>query len=157
TTVTGLGLAAAAMVTTVAGAAAWMMVMGFGAGSAYLMGLTHLHEYVDDELRGRVFATLFTLMRIGLFVAMAITIPLVGLFGGVNFGRLDDPTRVVLFLGGVTILASGLAVLLTLRSSFRTPTLGRDAQDVITAANKARRSRTSKPYKKHSPEDRDDS
>jgi predicted MFS family arabinose efflux permease len=116
-------------------------VMGMGAGAAYLMGLTHLHEYVDDELRGRVFATLFALMRIGLFVAMVLAVPLVNALGWVNIWRLDDPTRVVLALGGVTILLSGLAVIISLRSLFHRPTFGRETQDIIAAANRARRLR----------------
>lgn len=155
TTTTGLGLSAAAMVTTVPGAAAWMAVMGFGAGAAYLMGLTHLHEYVDDEMRGRVFATLFSLMRIGLFVAMAVAVPLVDAVGWVDYGRLDDPTRVVLFLGGLTILVSGLAVLLTLRSGFKKPTMGQDTQDIISAANKARRTRSTGGQKSDEAQDKD--
>ncbi len=152
TTTTGVGLAAASMVTTVPGAAAWMMIMGFGAGAAYLMGLTHLHEYVDDEMRGRVFATLFGLMRIGLFIAMAIAVPLVDVFRGVDIGRLNDPTRVVLFLGGVTIMVSGLGVIWAMRSLLRSPTLGREAQDIINAANRARRSRAA-PRSKEQKED----
>ncbi len=143
TTTTGIGLAAAAMVTTVAGAAAWMTVMGFGAGSAYLMGLTHLHERVDDEMRGRVFATLFALMRVGLFVAMALAIPLRSVVSDVNIWRLDEPTRVVLFLGGSTIVTAGAGVLWSLRSSLRLPTVGKEAQEIIAAANKARRARQS--------------
>ena len=150
TSVTGLGLAAAAMVTTVPGAGAWMLVMGLGAGAAYLMGLTHLHEYVDDELRGRVFAALFSLMRIGLFVAMALAVPLVDAFRKVDFWRLDDPTRVVLFIGGVTIFASGMTVIVTLRSLFRRPSLGRETKEIIAAANRARRSRLARS---DSPED----
>ena len=127
------------MVTTVPGATAWMTVMGFGAGAAYLMGLTHLHEYVDDELRGRVLATLFGLMRIGLFIAMALAVPLVDVFRGIDIGRLNEPTRVVLFLGGLTMLVAGLGVLWALRSTIRSPTLGHEAQDIIAAANRARR------------------
>jgi dTMP kinase len=144
TVITGLGLSAAAMVTTVPGAAAWMAVMGLGAGAAYLMGLTHLHEYVEDELRGRVFAALFSLMRIGLFVAMAIAVPLVDVFGWVDFWRLNDPTRAVLFLGGLTIFLSGLFVILSLRSLFRSPSIGRETRDIIAAANRARRSSLSR-------------
>ncbi|MDJ0953413.1 MAG: MFS transporter, partial [Acidimicrobiia bacterium] len=147
TAVTGVGLAAAAMAATVAGAAAWMTVMGFGAGAAYLMGLTHLHEYVDDELRGRVFAALFSLMRTGLFVAMALAVPLVDAFGWVNIWRLDDPTRVVLFLGGVTIFLSGVTVIVTLRSLFRSPSIGRETKEIIAAANRARRSRLTRSDK----------
>ena len=154
TAVTGIGLAAAAMVTTVPGAGAWMFVMGLGAGAAYLMGLTHLHEYVGDELRGRVFAALFTLMRIGLFVAMALAVPLVDAFGWVDIGRLDDPTRVVLFLGGVIIFLSGLTVIITLRSLFHRPSLGRETKEIIAAANKARRSRMSGPRKPADSEDK---
>lgn len=153
TTTTGVGLAAASMVTTVPGAAAWMMVMGFGAGAAYLMGLTHLHEYVDDEMRGRVFAALFALMRIGLFVAMALAVPLVDVFRDVDIWRLNDPTRVVLFLGGLTIMAAGLGVMWAMRSQLLSPTLGRETQDIIAAANRARRSRGSAEPK----EDKDES
>ena len=141
TTTTGIGLAAAALVATVPGAAAWMTVMGFGAGAAYLMGLTHLHEYVDDEMRGRAFATLFGLMRIGLFVAMAVAVPLVDIFARIDVWRLDDPTRVVLFLGGTTIMMAGLGVVWAMRTILRRPSLGREAQDIITAASRARRSR----------------
>lgn len=147
TAVTGIGLSAAAMVATVPGAAAWMLVMGMGAGAAYLMGLTHLHEYVDDELRGRVFAVLFGLMRIGLFVAMALAVPLIDVFRSVEFWRLDDPTRVVLFLGGLTIFLSGLTVIITLRSFFRSPTIGRETRDIIAAANQARRTRIERSRK----------
>ncbi len=147
TSVTGIGLAAAAMVTTVPGAGAWMFVMGLGAGAAYLMGLTHLHEYVDDELRGRVFATLFSLMRIGLFVAMALAVPLVDAFRRVDVWKLDDPTRVVLFLGGLTIFVSGLVVIVTLRSLFRRPTLGRETREIIAAANRARRTQITRKEK----------
>lgn len=148
TATAGVGLSAAAMVTTVPGAAAWMTVMGFGAGSAYLMGLTHLHEYVGDEMRGRVLATLFALMRIGLFVAMAVAVPLVDVFRGVDVWRLNDPTRVVLFLGGLTMLVAGAGVLWALRSTLRSPTLGSDARNIIAAANRARRRQSGRPHKR---------
>jgi len=141
---TGVGLAAAAVTATVAGASAWVFVMGFGAGSAYVMGLTHLHEEVSDELRGRVFATLFGLMRIGLFLSMAIAAPLVGAVSGVGIGRLSDPRRFVLFLGGCVIIASGLAVLWSLRSLFGPPKLGAASRDILARANEARR-RTHRP------------
>lgn len=142
TVTSGIGLAAASLVTTIPGAAAWMAVMGLGAGAAYVMGLTHLHEHVQDDMRGRIFATLFGLMRIGLFVAMALALPLRGIFGGIDIWRLDDPTRVVLFLGGLTVIASGLGVLWSLRGLLRMPILGKETQDIIAAANRARRIRT---------------
>jgi len=138
---TGAGLAAAALTATVSGAALWMLVMGFGAGAAYVMGLTHLHEQVSDELRGRVFATLFALMRIGLFLSMALAAPLRALLSGVGFGRLSSPTRLVIFLGGAVIIFSGLATLWSLRGLFGRPKLGSEARDILARASEARRLR----------------
>lgn len=136
---TGVGLAAAAVAGTVAGAAAWVFIMGFGAGSAYVMGLTHLHEQVSDELRGRVFATLFGLMRIGLFVSMAVAPPLVVALRGVGVGRLSDPRRSVLFLGGMVIIISGMTVVWSLRELFGPPKLGAASRDILARASDARR------------------
>ena len=137
---TGAGLTAASLTATVAGAASWMLLMGFGAGAAYVMGLTHLHEQVSDEMRGRVFATLFGLMRIGLFVSMALAPPLRAVLSGVGFGRLSDPTRLVVFLGGAVIILSGLAMLWSLRSLFGRPKLGAEARDILARASDAAQS-----------------
>lgn len=134
----GVGLTAASLTETVAGAASWMLVMGFGAGAAYVMGLTHLHEQVTDELRGRVFATLFGLMRIGLFVSMAAAPPLKALLSGVGIGRLSNPTRMVIFLGGAVIVLSGLATVWSLRTVLGRPKLGAEARDILAHASEHR-------------------
>lgn len=139
----GVGLAAASLTATVSGAAAWMLAMGFGAGAAYVMGLTHLHEQVSDELRGRVFATLFGLMRIGLFVSMAVAPPLEALLSGVGVGRLSNPTRLVIFLGGAVIIGSGVATLWSLRALLGRPKLGAEARDILAHASEPRRRRRS--------------
>jgi dTMP kinase len=139
---TGVGLAAASLTSTVSGAALWMLVMGFGAGAAYVMGLTHLHEEVTDELRGRVFATLFALMRIGLFASMAMVAPLQLLLSGVGIGRLSDPTRLVLFLGGLVIIVTGVVTLWSLRSLLGRPKLGAEAREIIAQAQQARKAST---------------
>ncbi len=135
---TGTGLSAASVTSTVAGASAWMAVFGFGAGSAYVMGLTHLHEQVSDELRGRVFATMFSLMRVGLFIPMALAPSLQLLLRGVGVGVLTDPKRLVLFLGGAFILMSGIATLWSLRDSFGRPKLGTEAREILAQATEAR-------------------
>jgi dTMP kinase len=141
-TVTGASLSLAAMVNTVAGAAAWIFLMGLGAGAAYVMGLTHLHEQVDDEMRGRVFATLFGLMRIGLFVSMAVAVPLAGAIDISGIGRLNNPNRLVLFLGGGIMLLSGVGLLWSLRAVFGRPKLESATHDLIAHADKARRAAT---------------
>lgn len=137
----GLGLTASSLTATVSGAASWMVVMGFGAGAAYVMGLTHLHEQVTDELRGRVFATLFGLMRIGLFVSMAAAPPLEAILSGVGVGRLSNPTRMVIFLGGAVIILSGAATVWSLRSVIGRPKLGAEARDILAHASGLRRRR----------------
>lgn len=141
-TVTGASLSLAAMVNTVAGAAGWIFLMGLGAGAAYVMGLTHLHEQVEDDMRGRIFATLFGLMRIGLFVSMAAAVPLAGAIDISGIGRLNDPNRIVLFLGGAIMLLSGAGLLWSLRALFARPKLESATHDLIAHADKARRSTT---------------
>jgi dTMP kinase len=136
----GLGLVAASVTSTVAGASAWLLLMGIGAGAAYVMGISHLHERVGDEMRGRVFAALFALMRIGLFVSMAIAVPLEGALERANLpGFLSQPTRTVLAAGGLTILFAGLGMLWSIREMFGAPRLGPDTRRVFEAAARAAR------------------
>jgi dTMP kinase len=141
TMATGIALSAAAATQTVFGASSWMFVMGLGAGTAYVMGFSHLHEQVGDEMRGRVFATLFSLMRIGLFVSMAIAVPLEVALGRASTPSwlFAEPTRTILFFGGMTITLSGLSVLWSLRALFVRPKLDEEAQRFIEEANRARR------------------
>jgi dTMP kinase len=113
--VTGFALGAAGLVKTIFGGVGWIAVMGFGAGSAYVLGFAHLHEQVIDEVRGRTFAALFSLMRIGLLTSMAIALPLAEAFDGVFPGLLAEGYRVVLLVGGATIFTAGMATLWTLR------------------------------------------
>src|SRR5680860_790164 len=69
--VTGLTITTAALSRTVTGAAFWALLAGVGAGSSYVMGFTHLHEQVTDELRGRTFAALYTLARTALLISIS--------------------------------------------------------------------------------------
>jgi dTMP kinase len=48
-----------------------VVVLGVCAGAVYVLGFTLLHEHVEDELRGRVFSALYTLVRFCLLVAIA--------------------------------------------------------------------------------------
>jgi dTMP kinase len=152
TIATGVGLSASAATQTVFGASAWMLVMGLGAGSAYVMGFSHLHEEVTDDLRGRVFATLFALMRIGLFVSMAVAVPFQVALGRASTPSwlFSEPDRTILFAGGITILLSGLGVLWSLRSLLTRPKLAEDARRFIEEANRARQT-----YYGRRPEDRE--
>jgi dTMP kinase len=113
--VTGTALAAAGFVRTIIGGVGWMTLMGIGAGSAYVLGFAHLHEQTQDELRGRTFAALFSLMRIGLLTSMALALPAAKLFDEMLPGLLSEGSRVVLLLGGSLMVMAGLAALWTVR------------------------------------------
>ena len=115
--VAGVSLGAAAFVKTLFGGVGWIAAMGLGAGSAYVLGFAHLHEQTEDELRGRTFAALLSSMRIGLLTSMMIAIPLAEVFNGVLPGLLSQGSRVVLLVGGATILTSGLVTLWSVRRS----------------------------------------
>ena len=46
--------------------------MGICAGSVYVLGFTLLHEHVDEQLRGRVFSALYTLVRFCLLLSITV-------------------------------------------------------------------------------------
>ncbi|HEX5494413.1 MAG TPA: dTMP kinase [Mycobacteriales bacterium] len=87
--------------------------VGFGAGVAYLAGMTLLGAEVEDEVRGRVFAFVQSMVRIDLILTLAAVPFLVGLvrqqrvhFAGVNF--VVDGTRILLSVGGLLAILVGL-------------------------------------------------
>ncbi len=115
--VTGVGLASAGFVQTLIGAVGWISLMGVGAGAAYVLGFAHLHEQTEDEIRGRTFAALFSLMRIGLLTSMALALPAVQLFDEKIPGILSEGSRVVLLLGGLLTVFAGLSTLWSVRKA----------------------------------------
>ena len=46
--------------------------MGVCAGSVYVLGFTLLHEHVEEQLRGRVFSALYTLVRFCLLLSITV-------------------------------------------------------------------------------------
>jgi dTMP kinase len=146
--VTGAGLAAGSLVRTIFGGVGWITVMGFGTGAAYVLGFSHLHEQVVDEVRGRTFAALFSLMRIGLLLSMLVALPLTRVFNGVLPGLLSEGSRVVLLLGGATIFFAGLATLWRVRRILRTlghADRGSELEAVTKAFREYRRSTAGEP------------
>ena len=107
---------------------AGVLLLGLAAGSAYVTGLTLLHENVEEVLRGRVFAAMYTLVRFCLLVSMAA-----GGFLSDGFNWLFDVAfdnritvgnavlalpgvRGALWLGALLILMAGVFAGLSLRS-----------------------------------------
>ena len=52
--------------------------MGVCAGAVYVLGFTILQENVEDELRGRIFAALYTLSRLCLLISLSLAPLLAG-------------------------------------------------------------------------------
>jgi dTMP kinase len=98
---------------------AFIAVMGVCAGAVYVLGFTILQETVDDELRGRTFATLYTLSRLCMLISLSLA-PLVSrvlddvsngvLDGQLSLGSADfsvPGVRLTLWIGGAIILSAG--------------------------------------------------
>jgi dTMP kinase len=111
-----------------------VVFMGFFAGIAYLAGFTLLGTDVEDEIRGRTFAIVQSLVRAALILSLAVVPFGVGLIGQhhVDLGVAAVPVtgeRVMLFVAG--LLALGVGVL-----SYRQMDDGRPVPllaDVVTA------------------------
>lgn len=102
-----------AVMPYVALAMIFVLGVGFGAGVAYLAGMTLLGTEVGDEMRGRVFALLQSLIRVVLILALAAVPFAVAQVGRKTFHvaggeYVVDGTRFVLLAGGVLALLAGV-------------------------------------------------
>jgi dTMP kinase len=91
-----------------------VVFMGFFAGIAYLAGFTLLGTEIEDEIRGRTFAIVQSLVRAALILSLAVVPFAVGLIGRheLDLGIVAVPVtgeRVMLLVAG--LLAIGVGVL----------------------------------------------
>jgi MFS family permease len=124
----GVSLLLAASMSSLAPAVACVAVLGVCAGSIYVLGFTILHETVADELRGRIFSSLYTMVRFCLLLAFslgplladrlgALAMNLVG--GEISIAGHEVPlpgVRLALWLAGVIIIGAGLLAIWSFRS-----------------------------------------
>ena len=68
----GAGLILVSSFANLTVAVAMAGVFGLFAGTCYVSGFTIIQERVDDALRGRMFATLYTIIRFCLLLALAV-------------------------------------------------------------------------------------
>jgi len=109
-----VGLLALAIHLTVAVFA--VLLVGIGAGMAFLSGTTLLGGEVDDEVRGRAFAVVQTGTRVVLLFSVALSSTLVGAGGQlrVDVGPLTWPlstTRLLLIGAGIFGVLAGIGAL----------------------------------------------
>ena len=70
--VTGGSIIAVASMSSLGPAFVLVALLGAGAGCAYVTGFTMLQESVSDDMRGRTFATLYTIVRVCLLLSLTI-------------------------------------------------------------------------------------
>jgi dTMP kinase len=119
-------------VSLIAGASMWRLdwacvfvaCLGVAAGSVYVLGFTILQTNVSDELRGRIFATLYTLVRFCMLLALTVA-PILSQvldgFSGHWFNRkvlgVSIPgVRLTLWLGGFIIIGAGFLAVRSMRA-----------------------------------------
>lgn len=124
----GVSLFAGASTSSFSLALPCVAALGLCAGSVYVLGFTILHETVHDDLRGRIFSSLYTLVRFCLLLSFAAG-PLLAdrlgalstslVSGRVSLGAfsVDLPgVRLALWLASVTIVGAGVLATLSLRA-----------------------------------------
>ena len=129
---TGVFLVVAASCTGLGPAALAIVLVGACAGSSYVTGFTVLQETVKDELRGRTFAALYTLIRMCLLISLVLS-PLwadfwdwvVDLFTSNRSVTLMGASytfpgvRIALWAGGLITLAAGIWARHSIRAGHR--------------------------------------
>lgn len=112
--VAGGSLLAAASMSSLGPALAFVTALGVCAGAIYVLGFTLLHESVSDDLRGRVFSALYALVRLCVLVAFGIGPLVSGVLDGI-VDRLVDDSRIG--LGPLTVAIPGVRLTLWLAGS----------------------------------------
>ncbi|HTN81681.1 MAG TPA: MFS transporter [Acidimicrobiales bacterium] len=128
----GITLILGASMSTLLPAFLAILGMGVFTGSVYVLGFTILHETVDDDLRGRTFSALYTLVRFCLLLAFALAPLLAGALNRFSENQLGGDieifgvtislpgVRLALWLAGSIIVAAGLIAIRSLRSASAT-------------------------------------
>jgi MFS family permease len=126
-----VSLAAGATVGSLPWAMVAVFVLGLCAGTAYVLGFTLLHEHTDDELLGRTFGGLFTMVRFCVLFAFLAGPVLSALLGRASNRWLDSElalggvamalpgVRLTLWLAAVIIVGAALVAARSLRSAAR--------------------------------------
>jgi len=116
----GIGLTLATATSSLTAAVVLAGVFGLFAGTCYVSGFTVIQERVDDALRGRMFATLYTIIRFCLLLSLAVSPWMAGLLNKISGALFDDRTihigiklyipgvRLTFWLGGVMTVLAGV-------------------------------------------------
>jgi dTMP kinase len=128
----GISLFVAASMSTLPPAFLAILGMGICTGAVYVLGFTILHETVEDDLRGRTFSALYTLVRFCLLLAFVLGPLLSGVLNRFSMRVFDGSVeiltytislpgvRLTLWLAGAIIVLAGCLAISSLRSASAT-------------------------------------
>lgn len=117
---TGLSIIGAALVSSLLPAFVIVAALGAGAGCGYVTGFTLLQERVSDDMRGRTFATLYTVVRLCLLIALVVAPFVSGALDAISEHTINRSAhigsvhislpgvRLALFAGGAVTIVSGV-------------------------------------------------
>ena len=129
---TGLALIATAATSSTLLAVLLTGLVGACAGTSYVTGFTVLQENVRDELRGRTFAALYTVIRLCLLISLTISPLWADFWDWVTSNLFTNQTidigpylyalpgvRIALWGGGLITLGAGLVAWTSVRRAIR--------------------------------------
>jgi MFS family permease len=129
--VSSFALGLGASMSSLAPALVFVSILGVCGGAVYVLGFTILHESVVDEMRGRIFAALYTLVRFCLLLAFAVGPLLADRLGALSTSLFDGEielagiavalpgVRLAMWFAAAIILAAGVLAVASLRFSSR--------------------------------------
>jgi dTMP kinase len=124
----------AASMTSLRASAAFVTGLGLCAGAVYVLGFTLLQETVEDDLRGRIFGALYTLVRFCVLLAFAAGPLLAEVLDRLSRRLFDNRhvdllgvdlfvpgVRLTLWLAAIIIFGAGLVATFSLRGNHSSP------------------------------------
>ena len=118
---TGASIIGVGLMSSLGPAFVLVVVLGASAGCAYVTGFTVLQERVSDDMRGRTFATLYTVVRVCLLLSLTIAPFVAGALNAISQHAINGRARIggfhialpgvrlALWLGGAVTVLSGIA------------------------------------------------
>jgi len=137
--VAGIALFCAASSSSLWAAVVFVGLMGIAVGPVYVLGFAMLQQEVADDLRGRVFSSLNTLVRMCVLIAMVAGPLLAAILGRIASTMINNRVdlggktlelpgvRLALWLAALIIIAAGFVAGASLRAGQRTKRAGASA------------------------------
>jgi len=128
---TGVAMAGAGSVSSLTPALFLVALLGAGAGCGYITGFTVLQESVADDMRGRTFSTLYTVVRFCLLLSLTIGPFVSSALGALSKSITDSSVkigsahlslpgpRLALWFGGLVTILSGIGARRRMRMAQR--------------------------------------